>query len=243
MLGLGLALVLITSPAAADIGKPVKIASPASAAPSYSFFEARSHGTDPRAYWNPCRTITYGIDFRAATKGGLTKVWELQRWQSAIDEVSRASGLRFQYVGDIKTRPVAGKPARVAGVDIRITFGTERSYPSALRDGMAGEAGVHWHPTGNGRKQINAGYVVMDVQDIAAHTAGWKSAPDSRPASERPTDTLRALYMHEFGHALGLEHVQDNGQIMFPTISASRPDSLGEGDLQGLRKLGSQRCF
>ena len=243
ILGWVLALGLITSPAAADIGTPVKIASPTSASPSYRFFEARSHGVNPRAYWNPCRTIRYGIDFRAATRHGLTKSSERERWQSAIAEVSQASGLRFKYVGQIVTHPAGGQPARVKGVDIPITFATAKNYRAALRGASAGEAGVHWRPSGNGRKQINSGYVVMDAQDIVLHTTSWQSAPDSRPASDRPADALRALYMHEFGHALGLEHVQDNGQIMFPTISASRPDSLGEGDLQGLRKLGSQRCF
>lgn len=238
-----IALVLISSPAAADVGDPVKIASPTSAAPAYRFFEARSHGANPRAYWNPCRTITYGIDFRAATRHGLTKSSERERWQSAIAEVSQASGLRFKSMGEIATHSAGRRPARVKGVDIVITFGTATVYRAALHGAKAGEAGVRWRPSVSGRQQITSGYVVMDVQDIVAHTTSWHSAPDSRPAAQRPTDTLRALYMHEFGHAVGLEHVQDNGQIMFPTISANRPDSLGDGDIRGLRKLGSQRCF
>lgn len=221
----------------------MKIASPVSAAPTYRFFQGREHGTNPGAYWNPCRTITYGIDFRGASRHGLSKTWELQRWQSAIGEVSAASGLRFKYVGEIRTQPAGRQPDRVRGVDIPITFGTAHQYRAALRGTSAGEAGVHWRPASKGRNQIDSGYVVMDVQDILAHTGNWQSSPDSRAASQRSADTLRALYMHEFGHAVGLEHVQDNGQIMFPTISASRPDTLGAGDVAGLRKLGAQRCF
>jgi hypothetical protein len=232
----------MTSPAAADMSEPVKIASPVSSTPSYHFFEARSHGSAPGAYWNPCRTITYGIDFRTATRHGINKAWEQQRWASAISEISAASGLHFRYVGEIATRPAGRQPARVSGVDIVVTFGTQRHYRAALRGANVGEAGVNWRSVG-ARHQITKGYVVIDAEDVVSQTTAWQVPPDTRPAGERPPDLLRALYMHEFGHAVGLEHVQDKGQLMFPTISPSRPDVLGSGDLEGLRKLGSQRCF
>ena len=237
---MGLALALMTSPAAADIGEPVKIASPASSTPSYRYFEAR--GSKPGAYWNPCRTITYGIDFRAGTRRGLNHSWEQQRWASAISEISAASGLRFRYVGEITARPAGRQPARVAGTDIVVTYGTQQQYRAALRGSNVGEAGVNWRSAGS-RKQITKGYVIVDAEDVVAQTTAWKTRPDLRPASQRATDILRALYLHEFGHAIGLEHVHDKGQVMFPTISPSRPDMLGSGDVAGLRKLGQQRCF
>lgn len=237
-----MALALMASPAAADIGEPVKIASPMSSTPSYRFFEARSHGSTPRAYWNPCRTITYGIDFRTATRHGMTKAWEQQRWASAISEISAASGLRFRYVGEITTRPAGRQPARVSGVDIVVTFGTQRQYRAGLHASNVGEAGVNWRSVG-ARQQITKGYVIIDAEDVVAQTTAWQAPSDPTPATDRATDVLRALYLHEFGHAVGLEHVQDKGQVMFPKISPSRPDVLGSGDLEGLRKLGEQRCF
>ncbi len=240
----GLALVLMSSPAAADVGEPVTVAAPGSIEASYRFFEPRGNAQTPGAYWNPCRTITYGIDFRTASRRGLNATWEKQRWQSVIEEVSDASGLTFRYVGTIRTRSLGSRPQAVRGVDIPITYGTQRTYGRALRGSIAGVAGVSWDRTHlRGRKQITSGYVVIDADEVVRHISSWRVPFDSRPALQRNPDTLRALYMHEFGHAVGMEHVRNRGQIMYPTLSASRPDVLGSGDLTGLRKLGSQRCF
>lgn len=242
--GVGLSLALLASPAAADVGEPVRVAGPASVQASYRFFEHRGDTRSPGAYWNPCRTITYGIDYRVAAKNGLNKAWERRRWQSVVAEMSAASGLRFQYVGAISTRPNGDRPSRVSGVDIPITYGTAKTYRKVLRGSIAGVAGVQWQRSGlKGRKQITAGYVVIDAAEIVRRISSWNVPFDPRPASKRDPDTQRALYMHEFGHALGMEHVRDKGQIMYPTLSASRPDMLGRGDMVGLRKLGQQRCF
>ena len=242
---LGLVMVLIATPAAADIGEPVKIAAPASvaSAPSYKFFKSGADRQQPGAYWNPCDTITYGIDFRSATKRGLSKTWEKRRWQSAIAELSAASGLRFTYVGQITTRAAKGRPASVTGVDIPITYGGSRSYRKALKGSIAGVAGVTWSGHRGARRQIDAGYVVIDADEIVRSISSWNQPFDARPAAQRKPDPVRALYLHEFGHALGLEHVGDNRQIMYPKLSTTRPDMLGAGDVAGLRKLGRQRCF
>lgn len=51
------------------------------------------------------------------------------------------------------------------------------------------------------------------------------------------------LLMHEVGHALGLGHVDDRSQIMYPFASSRTPVSLAKGDRAGLRYLYSpQSC-
>lgn len=242
--GVGLALVLITTPAAADIGEPVRVSAPVRADHSYKFFEGRDNGRNPGAYWNPCKAITYGIDFRQAQRRGLRATWEKQRWQSVIAEVSKASGLRFRYKGSVMTKPQRGRPAKVPGVDIVLSYGTAAGYGKALAGSIAGVGGVTWQGSGlRGRKQIISGYVVVDVAEVTRTVSNWQAAFDPRPVTERQPDMLRALYMHEFGHAIGLAHVKDRRQLMYPTLSASRPDALGAGDIAGLSRLGTQRCF
>lgn len=50
-----------------------------------------------------------------------------------------------------------------------------------------------------------------------------------------------AVLLHEFGHVLGLAHVQDAGELMNEDNLGRF--SFGPGDLEGLRLLGQGRCF
>jgi len=45
---------------------------------------------------------------------------------------------------------------------------------------------------------------------------------------------------HELGHVLGLDHVDDEHQLMHPTASKAR--GLGEGDVAGLQRLHDVPC-
>jgi predicted Zn-dependent protease len=58
------------------------------------------------------------------------------------------------------------------------------------------------------------------------------------PAAER---LLHAAVVHELGHVLGLDHVDDPTQVMFPEarLQATR---LGDGDRRGLAALWQGRC-
>ncbi|MBL8775326.1 MAG: matrixin family metalloprotease [Acidimicrobiales bacterium] len=52
------------------------------------------------------------------------------------------------------------------------------------------------------------------------------------------TRSWGVTYLHEFGHAVGLAHVQDTGEVMYPDVVPTRPAHYGPGDLQGLAALG-----
>jgi hypothetical protein len=52
---------------------------------------------------------------------------------------------------------------------------------------------------------------------------------------------LRNVVMHETGHAVGLDHVTDRHEVMYPSANGSQ--SWGAGDLTGLHAVGlSQGC-
>lgn len=66
------------------------------------------------------------------------------------------------------------------------------------------------------------------LQDLVDSADGWESA--------------RAVIMHELAHAIGLDHVDDSGELMQPKGSGDVTD-WGPGDLEGLSALGSGRCI
>lgn len=217
--------------------------------PGYRFFKTAGAPTRPGAFWNPCQTVRYGIDFTYAQRKGLRRSWERDRWRSAVAEVGDAMGVTFRYAGSVQSRSGGRYPRPARGADIVITYGRDArkgryAYGRVLKGSVAGVGGVRWWGTSRpGRARIHFGYVVIDAADVMVHTSNWQAPFDSRPADQRPPDAVRALYMHEFGHAVGLNHVRDTAQLMYPQLQASRPDVLGPGDRRGLRKLGRQRCF
>jgi predicted Zn-dependent protease len=52
----------------------------------------------------------------------------------------------------------------------------------------------------------------------------------------------QAIVMHELGHLVGLDHVDDAKQLMYPQSQGDVLDFAG-GDLTGLAALGSGRCL
>jgi len=54
-------------------------------------------------------------------------------------------------------------------------------------------------------------------------------------------DEVRAIIQHELAHLLGLDHVDDVTQLMWPEGSAVV--DFAAGDLSGLDRLGRGRCF
>lgn len=208
--------------------------------PSYNYFSSK--GKQPGAYWNPCEAIGYGIDFTYAKRVGLRPKREVRRWRSAVAAFSEASGLRFRYVGSVKTRSNGMTPE--GGPPLVIVFGGTKSkgrygYGKTLRGQVAGVGGVQWLERGRKPHEIVSGYVVIDAKALRGRTG----RVDRRPPDQRPPDPVRALYMHEFGHAVGLDHVEDRRQLMYPVLDPQRPDAFGKGERRALAKMGRQSCF
>ena len=53
---------------------------------------------------------------------------------------------------------------------------------------------------------------------------------------------LRAVVLHEFGHLLGLAHVTDPSEVMYPEAHLSVTD-YSAGDLRGLHAVSTGPCI
>ena len=105
-------------------------------------------------------------------------------------------------------------------------------------------AGVQWRASDRrNRLQVYGGYVVIDAEEIVRRTSNWEArSTPGRPNCVHRTSSVPCTCTSS-GHAVGLDHVRDKRQLMYPRLQADRPDTLGAGDRRGLRKMGKQRCF
>lgn len=173
--------------------------------------------------WDPCRPITYRVN----TAGGYP------RWQRhltrAFADVSRASGLTFQRVGN--TDRVALRDDPPEGTDVIVSWATPKSVPF-LSGGVAAAAWTSGMPTDNGAGEWVRGAVALD--STARLVRGFK------PGSHA---NWGQVMVHEIGHITGLAHTKGRKQTMY-ALQHGGNQRLGRGDLAGLRKVGaSQGCL
>jgi hypothetical protein len=186
--------------------------------------------------WDKCLPITWSVDLTNATKAGTTAADELARWQQAVDFASRVTGYTFQYVpggtGKVTMDPggtqVVSTAWTATGAKLVITYvsttdtGAYRS--TAVTGGTIGYTYDSWFVYGTNLNLMAKSSIQLEYD--------WLTT-----ASE--TDRYNLIF-HEFGHALGLSHVEDTSQVMNPYISSQ--DLLRLGDRTGLWQLAQQPC-
>ena len=57
---------------------------------------------------------------------------------------------------------------------------------------------------------------------------------------DTPPELRTALYLHEIGHVIGLAHTTDSSQVMYDVVEVDDAYGFGAGDLNGLRRLGTE---
>lgn len=195
---------------------------------TYAFL-ATQPGDDraPVAY-DPCRTIEVVVNPTYAPEQHVEMV------QASIDSIAKLTGLRLEIVGGTTERPSedrkATDPTRYGQgwSPVLVTWAHEDEVPGLAGNvaGLGGSTSV----TELGRTRYVTGTVTID-----ADTSGRLL---TRPAGEAQ---LQAILDHEFGHLVGLDHVDDDGELM----SAENNGRLtwGPGDRAGLSRLGRGDCF
>ena len=191
---------------------------------------AHQLAADPIARWDPCAVIGYRVNTEQAHPGALKDV------KGALRRVYQATGLRFAYRGSTSTIPQDFYNSYPDDTDL--VFAWAKPFESPLLtmhgDSPMGVGGAAWtfgfrNADGSPASQISSGYVVLDATQQHRLPAGF-----GRGA------TRGELLMHEVGHAIGLQHVGDRRQLMYPLMQPGKA-RWGAGDLTGLAKLGANR--
>lgn len=183
---------------------------------AYKFF---ARGTR----WDPCRAITWAYN----DKGGFDGARSLLT--IALAEITRATGLRYKYVGRTKQVPLRGSAG--TGPDLLIGWTTPTKVKD-LRGSVAGVARYYSFGRSSSKQEIYLADVALDTTEI-----------DNLAKAMGPDENGRAswgqLFTHELGHTVGLDHTSPENQLMNAFVSAKNP-RLGRGDLAGMAKKGAR---
>jgi matrixin len=186
------------------------------------------------ARWNPCQPIHYRVNTTEAPRG----VGVMRDLKAAIARVHKATGLTFVYDGPTRVIPQqhygwTAKPGHFPPLVIAWAKRGHVAGGSTLLEGTDGVGGFTTRGWSDGnvqhRTRIVSGYVVLSTTPSGTYAPGFG-----------PGVTRGELFLHELGHAVGLQHVTDTRQIMYPVVvTGARPSAEYQaGDLAGLRKVG-----
>lgn len=183
-------------------------------------------GAQVPARWNPCQPIAYRINPGQMQSADVAEVRE------AIARLGQASGLSFTYLGLTDYVWTSQENPSAVPSDATLTFSFALAGKGDGRSDLLGSprvvgvGGPVWQTTQGGQR-IVAAHVVINSEVVL-----------TLPRGRGPGSRLNA-YLHELGHAVGLDHVTSRAQLMYPTLQSNLPPVFGAGDVAGLRQVGA----
>jgi hypothetical protein len=198
----------------------------------YAFLEMQGpHGSPTR--WNPCAPIHYRVNLTAAPPGAFDDL------QEALRRTTAATHVQFVDDGTTDETPVQrlAEPSLtesgVDGTQWKPVLVSWQSRDAWMQLGGSPSTKGFAEPIGtdaSGYREYVTGLVVID-----ADPAGFADFP---PGFDEP-GSQGVVLLHEFGHLMGLAHVQDDKELM-TAGGDGEPTARdwGPGDRAGLARLG-----
>lgn len=192
-------------------------------------FLATQAGTGQPVAYDPCRPIHVVVNGRTAPSNGAALV------RDALASVSTATGLVFVLEGETTEIPMDQRAPVQADrygdrwAPVLIAWSDPVETPGLAND-VAGQAGSQRMSKDSSEEVYVTGLVTLDGPAMVEMIG----RPDGH-------DQARAVIEHELGHIVGLDHVEDRGELMNPE-GVEGIVSFGPGDRAGLSQLGRGGC-
>jgi hypothetical protein len=190
----------------------------------YSFEALYTSDSSPVRF-NPCAPIHYVVNGAAGPPNAVDLA------QAAVQQVANATSIPFIYDGTTDEVPSLSRAtvqtarygARYAPVLIAWADQGETNF--ALNADTYGFGTATIYPGTDGRPAYVTGEAVINA------------SANSPALFDGPGVTTGKLLLHELGHVMGLGHVSDTKEVMYPYPGLG-PGTYGAGDLAGLARLG-----
>ena len=178
--------------------------------------------------WSPCRAIHYVVRKKDAAAGAIAE------FQSAVAEMARLTGLTFVYDGRTSENPsthrVAYQPKRYgsAWAPVLVAFVTSREDPDMV-DHVVGDTMPYDVIADSGADVYVSGEILFDRAFVTSYMGS------------RDHEAVRSTMLHELGHLVGLDHVENAALLMNPYGSDGVVDFAPQ-EKEALRSLGAGAC-
>lgn len=204
----------------------------------FAAFEDDVEGIAPT--WDPCRPIYWTVNPNDEPNGARRQLL------AAFAEISEATGLKFEYIGETSEE-----------------FDSERTSPNAIYEQLSSK----WNPvlvsflpgdkwdeatqeTNGLPGEVLAGFAGPLAEQSGGTTWRWvyvsgaialSTDAFSQMLNNGAVAEAKAVMMHEIGHLVGLDHVNESSELMYGDNVGKT--NLGPGDRRGLAAMGSGACL
>lgn len=211
------------SPSASGPGEARELG-PGASADGYAVWERNDDGEPVR--WDPCAPIDLVVAAEGAPPGGVGDLEE------AVRRIGDATGLELRVVGTTDERPHADRPPYQPD-----RYG-ERWAPVLVAWAAPHEGGIRLRSTDRGLAVPIAVGTPGDRVYVTAQLALNADRTDLVAGFEDRSRSWGATLLHELGHVVGLDHVDDPDELM-AVHPGSGAVAFGPGDRAGLAAVGS----